>query len=72
MNMTANECLEALTNVHSALWKAHSLRMQDNGDDTVTQGLARCATMVGDAASTLSNMQASMKGHYALEDMLTK
>lgn len=68
--MTADECFAALTAVHSALWDAHAIRKADNGPDSIAMGLASCATMVGDAATTLSNMQAAMKGHYALEKAL--
>lgn len=49
--MTADECLAALTAVHSALWDAHAIRKADNGPDSIAMGLASCATMVGDAGN---------------------
>jgi len=70
-NLNAPEILEMLTQIHSALWDARQQRVEDVGKvDDIAMGLASCATYVGDAASTLSNMQAGMKGIFAIEDIL--
>jgi hypothetical protein len=69
--MNALQILEQLANIHSALWSAHSTRMKENGNDDIAKGLASCATFVGDAATTLSAMQAKMAGQFALSDMVT-
>lgn len=69
--MDAPQILEALTEISSSLWAAREQRIKDNGVDDIAMGLASCATYVGDAAQTLSNMQAKMKGQYALQDAIT-
>ncbi len=69
--MNALEILEMLTKCSSSLWEAREQRIKDNGVDDIAMGLTSCATYVGDAAQTLSNMQAKMAGHYALQDAIT-
>jgi hypothetical protein len=70
-NMNALDTLEALTDISASLWAARELRINDNGNDDIAMGLCSVATYVGDAAQTLSNMQAKMAGHYALHDAIT-